>query len=149
MTTAPVTIVGDATVSEAIDQIGSLEHSTYPVVDDGNRFLGMISEVRLRRLAAEGAGSDQVEKHADSRPHALADYPLVRATVRMDKSSVRQLAVVDPKDGNRLIGLLTMSDIVRAHAQAAVEAGDPDRTVIREFTEVVEAVDHGSLRSEE
>ena len=77
------------------------------------------------------------------------DYPLVRAAVRIDEFGVRQLAVIDRKDGNRLIGLLTMSDIVRAHAQAAVAAGDPDRTVVPEFTEVVENVDHDSLRSEE
>jgi CIC family chloride channel protein len=135
MTDKPVTLLAGATVSEAVDQIGSLEHSTYPVVDENHRFVGMISEARLRRLAAEGAGSEKVRKHADSRPHALAEYPLVRATVRMDKSNVRQLAVIDRKDGNRLIGLLTMSDIVRAHAQAAVEAGDPDRTMTPAFAE--------------
>jgi CBS-domain-containing membrane protein len=95
----------------------------------------MISEVRLRRLAAEDAGSDKVQKHADARPHALAEYPLVRATVRMDKSGVRQLAVIDRKNGNKLIGLLTMSDIVRAHAQAAVEAGDPDQALAPEISE--------------
>src|SRR6266436_7225530 len=149
MTRNPVTISSSATVIEAIVQVGSLEHSTYPVVDEGDRFVGMISEVRLRRLAAEGAGSDKVQKHADSRPHALADYPLVRATVRMDKSGVRQLAVIDRKDGNRLIGLLTMSDIVRAHAQAAVEAGDPDRTVVPEFTEAIEAINHEPPKSQE
>ena len=65
----------------------------------------------------------------------------------MDKAGVRQLAVVDRKDGNRLIGLLTMSDIVRAHAQAAVEAGDPDRTVVPEFTEVLEDLDRDSDKS--
>jgi CIC family chloride channel protein len=149
MTRRPVTISASSTVAEAIKKVGSLEHSTYPVVDDGDRFVGMISEVRLRRLAAEGAGSDKVQKHADSRPHALAEYPLVRATVRMDKSGVRQLAIIDRKNGNKLIGLLTMSDIVRAHAQAAVEAGDPDRTMVPEFTEVAEAEDQESNTTHE
>jgi CIC family chloride channel protein len=149
MTGRPVTISASATVSEAIDQIGRLGHSTYPVVDDGNRFVGMISEARLRRLAAESAGSEKVKKHSDARPHALAEYPLVRAMVRMDKSGVRQLAVIDRKDGNKLVGLLTMSDIVRAHAQAAVAAGDPDRTMVPEFTEAVEAVEQDSPRSQE
>jgi len=46
----------------------------------------------------------------------------------MEKSGLRQLAVVDGKDGNRLIGLLTMSDIVRAQAHAALEAGDPEKS---------------------
>ena len=149
MTSRPVTISASSTIFEAIEKVGSLEHSTYPVVDEGHRFVGMMSEVRLRRLAAEGAGSDKVQKHADSRPHALADYPLVRATVRMDKSGVRQLAVIDGKNGNKLVGLLTMSDIVRAHAQAAVEAGDPDRTMVPEFIEVAETVDQESNTNRE
>jgi CIC family chloride channel protein len=149
MTIRPVTISASSTVSEAIERVGGLEHSTYPVVDEGDGFVGMISEARLRRLAAEGSGSDKVQKHADSRPHALAEYPLVRATVRMDKSGARQLAVIDRKNGNKLIGLLTMSDIVRAHAQAAVEAGDPDRTIIPEFVEVVDPVDHESSGTSE
>ena len=131
MSTNPSTIPASVTVSEAIKQIGNLPHSTYPVVD-GDKVIGMITEVRLRRLVAGNSGSEQVGLHVDNRPHVLPEYPLVRAMVRMDKSDVRQLAVIDPKDGNRLIGLLTMSDIVRAHAQAAVEAGDPDHTITPE-----------------
>jgi CIC family chloride channel protein len=132
MTSKPITIVASATVADAIELIGSLGHSTYPVVDDAGNFVGMISEVRLRRLVAEGARSEKVEGHVSSRPQVLTEYPLLRAMVRMDKAGVRQLAVIDRKDGNRLIGILTMSDIVRAHAQAAVEAGDPDRTTLPE-----------------
>ena len=144
MTRRPVTISASSTISEAIEKVGSLEHSTYPVVDEGHRFAGMISDARLRRLAAEDAGSEKVKKHADPWPHALAEYPLVRATVRMDKSGVRQLAVIDRKNGNKLIGLLTMSDIVRAHAQAAVEAGDPDQTIVPEISEAITAEDQKS-----
>ena len=141
MTVKPVSIAANLTVNEAVEQIGNLEHSTYPVIGDGDKFVGMISEMRLRRLKAEGTGSEKVQKHVDAGSHTLAEYPLVRATVRMDKAGVRQLAVVDRENGNKLIGLLTMSDIVRAQAQAAVEAGEPDRTKVPEFAEVVEAVD--------
>ena len=133
MSPKPATILASMSVDDAIEQIGSLEHSTYPVVD-GNRFVGMITQVRLRRLEAENAGSTKVGSHVDSRTHVLPDYPLVRAMVRMDKSGVRQLAVVERKDGNKLIGILTMSDIVRAHAQAAGEAEDVDRTTLPDAT---------------
>ncbi len=135
MSTNPSTILARATASEAIDQIGGLGHSTYPVVDDANRVVGMISEARLRRLVAESSGSELVGSHVDARSHVLPEYSLVRAMVRMDKSGVRQLPVIDRKDGNRLVGLLTMSDIVRAHAQAAMEAGDPDRTAVPGLTD--------------
>ena len=137
MSINPVTISSAATISEAIEQVGSLGHSTYPVVDESQRFVGMISEVRLRRLAAEKAGKNKVATHVDSGPHVHPEFPLVRAMVRMDKSGTRQLAVIDRKDGNTLVGLLTMSDIVRAHAQAAMEAGDPDRTILPESVEPI------------
>jgi CBS domain containing-hemolysin-like protein len=137
MSTEISRISARATVSQAIEQIGSLEHSTFPVVDDGNGFVGMITKVRLRRLAADHNGSEEVGSHVDQTPYVLAEYPLLRAMVRMDKAGVRQVAVIDREDGNKLIGLLTMSDIVRAHAQAAVDAGDPDSTVVPEFAETV------------
>lgn len=49
--------------------------------------------------------------------------------------AVRHLPVVDRRHGSKLIGLLTMSDVVRAHARAALEAGDPDRTVAPAFSD--------------
>jgi CIC family chloride channel protein len=134
MTADPVTLSNKLTISEAVARIRNLEHSTYPVVDEGARFVGVISQARLRRLIAEGAGKERVKGHLDSRPHVLANYPLVRAMVRMDKSGVRQLAVVEGKNERRLIGILTMSDIVRAHARAAVAADDVDRTTLPDAT---------------
>jgi CIC family chloride channel protein len=134
MTVDPVTLSNKLTISEAVARIRNLEHSTYPVVDEGARFVGVISQARLRRLIAEGAGKERVKGHLDSRPHVLANYPLVRAMVRMDKSGVRQLAVVEGKNERRLIGILTMSDIVRAHARAAVAADDVDRTTLPDAT---------------
>jgi len=35
------------------------------------------------------------------------------------------LAVLDNRDDKKFVGLLTMSDIVRAHAEAAISAADP------------------------
>lgn len=135
MTINPVTISAAATVAQAIKRVESFEYSTYPVVGDDNRLVGMISEARLRRLVAEGADSEKVRSHVDARPHVLAEYSLVRALVRMDKSGVRQIGVIDRGDGKKLVGLLTMSDVVRAHARAAVKAGDPDRTTVPDFAE--------------
>jgi CBS domain-containing protein len=58
----------------------------------------------------------------------------------MEQSNSRQLAVLDKKGSNKFVGLLTMSDIVRAHAQAALQA-DPHRSVSPEFTEAAELLD--------
>jgi len=76
---------------------------------------------------AEGGLLQPVSTIVQSSPHVQPDDTLVRAVVKMERSGSRQLAVVDAKDSHRLIGLLTMSDVVRAHARAAIDAGDYDR----------------------
>ena len=74
-------------------------------------------------------------------PHVFSDYSLVRAEVRMQRSDSRQLGVLDNKDNNQFVGLLTMSDIVRAHAQTAMSVEDPDHTVNPDFTEAAELIE--------
>jgi CBS domain-containing protein len=66
--------------------------------------------------------------------HVFPDQPLVRAVVRMNHTGARQLAVLARGDGRRLVGLLTMSDVVRAHARAALDTGEIERTVTPDFT---------------
>ena len=129
MTTHPVTIPATASVSEAVKKIEHDDFSTYPVVNEQGGFVGIVTEVRLRRTAAEGGMDQLVNEIAQPAAHVEPEHTLVRAVVRMEKSGVRQLAVIDGKDGNRLIGLLTMSDIVRAHARAALEVEDPEKSV--------------------
>jgi chloride channel protein, CIC family len=132
MTATPVTIGANASVGEALRQVENDPFSTYPVVDERGRFVGMVTKVRLRRTAAENGAEQFVSKIAQAAPQVEPGHTLVRAVVRMDKSGMRQLAVVDGDDGNRLVGLITMSDVVRAHAQAALEAEGPDSAVASE-----------------
>ena len=47
-----------------------------------------------------------------------ANAPLLGAVVRMNDLGVRQLVVVDPKTETQFVGVLAMSDLVRAHASA-------------------------------
>lgn len=135
MTTNPVTIPANATVTQALKQIEKDDFSTYPIVNDDGAFVGFISEARLRRTAAENGTDQIVRKLVQHNANVEADYQLVRAVVRMEKSGVRHLAVVDRRKGSKLVGMLTMSDVVRAHARAALGAGDPDRTVAPGFAE--------------
>jgi CIC family chloride channel protein len=137
MTTNPITILGTTTVAQALKQIEKDGFSTYPIVNDEGSFVGFVSEARLRRTAAENGTEQKVQKLIQHNASVEADHKLVRAIVRMEKSGVRHLAVVDRRHGSKLIGLLTMSDVVRAHARAALEAGDPDRTVAPAFSDEI------------
>ncbi len=123
-------------IAEAIKRIGDYGFSTYPVVEDDGQFKGMISEARLRRSVAEGKGKRLVRQIADKGDYVFPDQPLVRAVVHMNRSKVRQLAVVERGEGRGMIGLLTMSDIVSAQARAALAAGEPDKTMVPGFSEL-------------
>jgi CIC family chloride channel protein len=127
MTTQPVTITASTSVEEALLQIQNDEFSTYPVIDNNHVFIGFVTEARLRRTAAEGGVAQRVELLTQSSPQVQPEDTLVRAVVKMERSGSRQLAVVKERDGNKLIGLLTMSDVVRAHARAAIDAEEYDR----------------------
>jgi len=142
MTKDPVTLQASVTVFEALEKIKGLTHSSYPVLDEG-RFLGIVTEARLRRTSAENRNDKTVKSILNACPHVFSDYPLVRAVVRMQQSDSRQLGVLDNKNNNEFVGLLTMSDIVRAHAEAAMSVEDPDLTISPEFTEAAELVESG------
>jgi CIC family chloride channel protein len=122
MTNDPVTISATATIAEGLRLVENDDFSTYPVVNDGRSFMGFVTEARLRRTAAEGGGDQMVAAIVQASAPTQPGDTLVRAAVAMEKSGARQLGVIDPIDGNRLIGLLTMSDIVRAHARAVMDA---------------------------
>jgi len=124
----PVTIDASTSISEALRQVENDDFSTYPVVENGHAFVGFVTEARLRRTAAEGGRELSVATVVQAAPRTEPGDTLVHAVVMMEKSRARQLGVIDPHDGKRLIGLLTMSDIIRAHARAAMDATDSDRT---------------------
>jgi CIC family chloride channel protein len=129
MTSEPVNIEGGLTAAEALERVVAYDFSAYPVVEDGGRFVGLVGEARLRRAVAGGEGGRAVATLADKGGHVFPDQRLVRAVVKMNQLGARQLAVVSREDGGRLVGLLTMSDVMRAQARAALDSGDIDRTV--------------------
>ena len=128
MTKDPVTISATASIEEGLRQVENDDFSTYPVVANGHAFIGFVTEARLRRTAAEGGRDQSVATIVQASTPTQPGDTLVRAVVTMEKSGARQLGVIDPSDGDRLIGLLTMSDIVRAHARAAMAADEIDHS---------------------
>jgi len=60
---------------------------------------------------------------------------LIRAAMRMSETKMRQMPVVQGVEETRLVGLLSMTDIVRAQAVAAKDAGALDRAATPPFAE--------------
>jgi chloride channel protein, CIC family len=140
MTADLTTLSAEMTVATAAQQIRGTPHSTFPVLGAGQTFVGLISEARLRRSLAEGAGDQQIGPLADRRTALGADQPLLDAVMLMDQQDTRQIAVVDHADPTQLVGLLTLSDIVRAQARVARAAAPGTQTTTTDLSEVRETL---------
>jgi len=95
-------------------KVGSL------LVDDGSRYLGIITDTDLSRKAvAKGLDPNTAAvKSCMSKPVISIedDEPLATAIALMKKKAIRHIAVTE--DGT-IIGVLSVSDILRAYADLA------------------------------
>ncbi len=95
-------------------KVGSL------LVDDGSRYLGIITDTDLSRKAvAKGLDPNTTTvKSCMSKPVISIedDQPLATAIALMKKRAIRHIAVTE--DGT-IIGVLSVSDILRAYAELA------------------------------
>ncbi len=132
MTTELVTLAGRITVHDALARIRDLTFTAYPVLDDAGTLLGIVSESRLRRRAAEGHGETRIDECV-RKDETLTDHQsLVDAVARMHALGARQMLVVDMDAPTRLVGMLAMSDVVRAHARAANTQQEDDAVDVDE-----------------
>lgn len=137
MTTELVVLPSDVSVSEAMARTDGHTHTVYPVMQFEGKLLGLVSQSRLRRRLAEGHGHTLVADCA-RLDECLTDHQsLMDAVARMHSVGARQMLVVDQDAPDRLVGMLAMSDVVRAHARAAHATTDDD----------VDAVDSNERRS--
>jgi CIC family chloride channel protein len=123
MTRTPVALPGTLTVKQALERSAAEPYSSFPVVDAAGQFVGLISEARLRRSQAEQLSDQPIAALADRRAALFPDQPLVDAVMLLDQLETRQIAVVERANPSHLTGLLSLSDVVRAQAQAARVAG--------------------------
>jgi CIC family chloride channel protein len=120
MTTNVVRIAADWTVREAAEHVAIHDFAAYPVVEADGRFAGLIGQARLRRALAREQGDLRVGELVWEGGIVRPDQRLVQAVVLMNRLGERQLPVVREEDGARLVGIVTMGDIVRAQADAAL-----------------------------
>ena len=114
MTQKPVTVSADMSLGQFMDEVASSRrYTTYPVLDDG-RPIGLLTfgavaqEPRdrwdTRRVRDVMIGRDEV-------PSLTGEEPAIEALTELSESTVSRGLVLD--DG-RLIGLLSITDLIRA-----------------------------------
>jgi chloride channel protein, CIC family len=131
MTHDVVTLPNDITVQEALDVVGSLEFSGYPVLDDG-RMVGLITTGDLRRLEAQGRENELIEEVMVRKVvHAHPEQTLDTVVLKLAQREFSQLPVVSRADDSKLLGIITLRDIARAQAKLAATQYSlgPDDTI--------------------
>ncbi len=101
--------------------------ASIPIIDQG-RLVGLVTATDLARVepaTAEVSRARQVMSRLVIR--AFPDESLYQAWLRMSRRGLRQLAVVDREDPERLLGMVTASTIaqvLRPSVRTMVRAGD-------------------------
>ncbi len=107
----PVTIKRGRTVGDALDMMNEYHIGGIPVVDDGNKLVGIVTN---RDLRFEQNPSRKIDEVMTSRnlvtTHQQTDLSAAAKILRENK--IEKLPVVD-KSG-RLVGLITYKDITKA-----------------------------------
>ena len=90
-------------------------HQGFPVVDDDDRLVGVIT----RRDLSDGSVTAATVRGVVKRPPAIVfdDSSLRDAVDHMVRENVGRLPVVARDQPDRVIGIVTRSDVIAAHAR--------------------------------
>jgi CIC family chloride channel protein len=123
MTAEVHSLPGELSATDALSDIMRDGFGVYPVIDSERTCLGVITRARVQRINAEGKGETHVREYVRLKEYVFPDDPLLHAVVRMNALGTRQLPVIS-RNGGRLEGLIAMSDVFRAQAEAADAAAE-------------------------
>jgi H+/Cl- antiporter ClcA/predicted transcriptional regulator len=109
---------------------GDGKHQGYPVVDAQNRLVGVVTRSDLPALAREESLEWLIVQDVlGTRPVVVTwpEEPLREAADRMLAAGVGRLPVVVPEAPDRVVGLLSRSDVLKALARRAEEENRRER----------------------
>jgi CBS domain-containing protein len=128
MTPDPVTVLADAPLSEAIQLFDLYRVHGLPVVDELGALVGVLSETDLVRARTtehmwDGWPGLKV-RHLMTSPAitAVVSTPLDEAVRTMEDRHIHRLVVVDADEEESPIGVISMTDVVHAMAEAVRDA---------------------------
>ncbi len=112
MKTDPVTVQGDATISELVEDYVYRHHfKLYPVVDDGN-LEGCVTTREIKDIPRQDWGNRtvaEVSRACSGENTIEADADAVQALRKMRGNDRSRLMVVD---GGNLVGIITLKDML-------------------------------------
>ena len=103
----------------------------YPVVDDAQRLIGVITRGSLHKLPQAGTPGDRplAELARKDPVVAYADEPLRVVVYRMAETGLTRFPVVDRTPQRRLVGMVSLDDLLRARARTLEEERRRERVL--------------------
>jgi chloride channel protein, CIC family len=105
----------------------------FPVVDEGNILVGVVTRKQFLKQCEHRPGDRAAIRLSEiaiaPRAMAFADEPLRVIVHRMAELGVTRLPVVDAKTGKRLVGMISLNDLLRARAQNLEEERTRERVL--------------------
>jgi coenzyme F420 hydrogenase subunit beta len=115
MTARVTTVPRTLTVAQLLDKVAKHHHIGFPVVDESNKVVGIVTLQDAVNIAAEKRGDTSVGEIAVKRlVTVFPDSSVGEAFQKMSEHNAGRLLVVDKKDPGLLRGILTRSDIMQA-----------------------------------
>jgi CBS domain-containing protein len=133
-TSPAVTLAGDETLAAVRER---LQHEAserlpqgFPVIDGSGRLIGVVTR---RDLFRNGAAAESTVRTAVRRPPVVIyeDSTLREAADQMVQHRVGRLPVVAREAPERIVGIITRSDLLMAHAGRLDELHTRDEPILR------------------
>jgi len=132
MTPDPATLPGAMPIREAVAFFAAgAAHRSYPVIDPLGQLLGLASRSDALRWQVEGIDEDISLSEAlsdASQPFARRRTPIGLVADRMVETGIGRIPIVED-EGNRVIGILSRHDLLKARQQSRSAELDRSRTV--------------------
>ena len=124
MTTEVDTVHIDMPVKELAEEFERTKQHGFPVVDDANQLIGIVTIQDLRNAFEKGSYDDKVVADIatlDKILYALPDEPMGAALRRLAIRDIGRLPVVASENDKTLVGLIRRNDIIRAYNHAIIK----------------------------
>lgn len=104
------------TVAEVIQRLQATNHTGFPVLDDQQRLVGMVTLSDIRRTPLKGRLERRVEQVMTAPVHAVVpDADLDRVLRMFSDHNIGRVPVIEAVSGDRLVGIVTRSDVLGAY----------------------------------
>lgn len=131
MRTRLIAFEGGSTVGEARSMLKNGDPARgqhlYPVIDEDRRLSGVITRKDLAAYSGERTLTSGVARH--NAVVAVADEPLRAVVDRMAETGYTRMPVVDSSEGRRIVGMVSLEDLLRARARNLTEERSRERVL--------------------